>query len=384
MYYTSVIEINKSALLHNLQFLRGLVGQDIRISSVVKGNAYGHGIEQFVPVAEECGVDHFSVFSADEALRLSKVSNGESTIMIMGMIDNQEIEWAIAGGIEFYVFELDRLEKALEVSKKLGLPAKIHVEIETGMNRTGFEEKELPRVREMLKQHPTFLNFEGLCTHYAGAESIGNYYRIMGQRKKYSKILKRFKNEGLEPKFRHTACSAAALRYPTTRMDLVRFGILQYGFFPSRETMVEYISKEEEMEYPLKRLISWKSKVMSLKHVKTGEFIGYGISYLANTDMTVASVPVGYYHGYSRRLSNRGRVLIHGARVGVVGMVNMNMMLVDVSNLENVRKGDEVVLIGEQDDQEISVSSFGEFSVQLNYELLTRLPQNIPRRVVEK
>ena len=188
---------------------------------------------------------------------------------------------------------------------------------------------------------------------------------------------------GLQPDKCHTACSAAAMRYPDTRMDLVRIGILQYGFFPSRELQVELNHKRGIPLDPLRRIISWKSRVMDVKYVGAGEFVGYGTSYLANADMKIATIPVGYSHGYSRSLSNQGRVLIRGQRVVVVGTVNMNMISVDVTQVEGVEKGDEVVLIGQQGELEISVSSFSEFSDQVNYELLTRLPRDIPRKVVD-
>lgn len=383
MFQTSYIEIDRTALAANLQFLRGMLGEEVRFSSVVKGNAYGHGIECFVPLAEEFGVDHFSVFGADEALRVSKVSRGKSTIMIMGMLGNEEIEWAIENGVEFFVFEKNRLEKALEVAQKTGIPAKVHIELETGMNRTGFAAEELEEVGSMLKANPYHLQFCGLCTHYAGAESVANYLRVKSQHVVFRKIAKKFKEHELEPEYLHTACSAAAMRYPKTRMDLVRIGILQYGFFPSREIMVHHYTEKEISTSPIRRLLSWKSQVMSVKTVKAGEFIGYGTSFLTNSETRIATVPVGYSHGFSRTMSNRGRVLIRGKRVSVIGMVNMNMMIVDVSDLNHVEQGDEVVIIGKQGDLEISVSAFGEYSYQVNYELLTRLPAHIPRKVVD-
>ena len=174
------------------------------------------------------------------------------------------------------------------------------------------------------------------------------------------------------------------LRYPSTHWDLVRIGILQYGFFPSRETFIEYVTQSAEpAEDPLRRIISWKSRVMDVKSVPVGQFVGYGSSYLANANIRVAQIPVGYGHGYSRNLSNQGRVLIRGHRVNVVGMVNMNLIQVDVTEVPEVAVGDEVVLIGRQGEQEISVSSFSEFSDQINYELLTRLPPSIERRIIK-
>jgi alanine racemase len=382
MLWTSEIEISKSALEHNFQFIKNRLGKNVQFSSVVKGNAYGHGIEVFVPLAENCGVNHFSVFSADEALRVQKSTLTNPTILIMGMLDNNQLEWAIKNGIEFFVFELDRLKQTVFTAKRVGIPAKVHIEVETGMNRTGFSKKEIPEVMNLLKQNMGNLEFKGLCTHFAGAESIANFHRIKSQKGVYRRVQNRFINNGLTPQICHTACSAAMLRYPKTQMDLVRVGILQYGFFPNREALIYYLAKQKELEFPLERLISWKSKVMSMKVVKAGEFVGYGTSFLANTEMKIATIPIGYSHGFSRSLSNRGRVLIRGFRVSVVGNVNMNMMCVDVTNVGNVEKGDEVVLIGRQGDLEISVASFSENSTQLNYELLTRLPGDIPRKIV--
>lgn len=384
MLPTSQIEISKRALENNLRFLKEQMGSDVLISSVVKGHAYGHTIEKFVPLAEACGMKHFSVFDANEAYRVKRAaSNPETEVMVMGMIDSNQMEWAVENGVAFFTFEMERLEKALQAARRVKRPARVHIELETGMNRTGFDGYQLPEVAHMLRSNPEQLHFEGLCTHFAGAESIANYVRIKNQRRAFKNIYKWFQRQGLRPRLRHTACSAAAIRYPPTRMDMVRIGIIQYGFWPSRETFIDFSIRSGQTEDPLERLVAWKSKVMDIKRVKTGEYVGYGTSYLANEAMDIAIVPIGYAHGFSRSLSNQGRVLIHGKRVAVIGMVNMNMITVDVSQLDGVERGDEVVIIGRQGDMELTVSSFGEFSEQVNYELLTRLPLDIPRKVVE-
>ncbi len=381
MYNTSYIEINKSALKNNINFLKRCVGEDVRLSSVIKGNAYGHGITEFVPLAEECGISHFSTFSAWEAHKAFKVSGG-SAIMIMGYIADSELEWAIENGIEFYVFNTERLKETLKTAVRMGKKARIHIDVETGMNRTGIEEHEIPEVIKTLKANPGHIEFSGLCTHYAGAESIANYVRVKEQHQRYKEVLKSFRDAGVSPKFRHTASSAAAIAYPETRMDLVRIGIMQYGFWPSMETYIYYLSKKNVKTNPLKRVITWKSHVMDVKDVKRGEFIGYNTSYLASNDMRIAIIPVGYSDGYSRSLSNHGRVLINGCRAGVIGLVSMNMMIVNVSRIPNVKKRDEAVLIGTQKNRSISVSSFSKFTTHdVNYELLTRLSEHIPRVV---
>ncbi len=383
MFHSSFIEISKSAVHQNIRFIKYYLNPGVKLSCVVKGNAYGHGIEEYIPIAEEAGVDHFSVFSADEALDVKNVCSKNTTVMIMGFIDNDELEWAIENDVEFYIFYTDRLEAAISIARKLNKKAKIHVEVETGMNRTGFDAHGLKKVIEIIKKNDEFISFEGLCTHYAGAESIANYVRVHDQIKRFNHSRKVIEKAGIRPSRYHTACSAAAITYPKTQMDMVRIGILQYGFWPTRETFIHYIHKNGEPKEPLKRVLSWKSKVMNVKQVKTGEFIGYGTTYLAQNDKMIATVPIGYSHGFSRNLSNLGRVLVHGVRVGVIGIVNMNVMTIDVTGIENVQKGDEVVIIGMQGELEISVASFSDLSSQVNYETLTRLPTNIPRFIVE-
>ncbi|WP_439883051.1 alanine racemase [Pontibacter sp. MBLB2868] len=383
MLHSSYIEISKSALENNINFLKKEIGPDVQLSSVIKGNAYGHGIEQFAPLAQASGIDHFSVFSADEAKRLLDSLPHPASVMIMGYIDNDELEWAIQQDVEFFVFDLDRLLEAAKTAQKLGKKAKVHLELETGMNRTGFEKGALEQAEVTLLQYQEHVLLQGVCTHYAGAESLQNHERVISQHQKFNKVLEQLRENGLDPVQRHTACSAAMISYPETRMDMVRIGIMQYGFWPSPETYSQYIGNQQDKTDPLRRLINWKSRIMSLKAVTQGDFIGYGTSFQAPRDMLLAVVPVGYAWGYSRSLSNQGQVLIKGQRAAVVGIVNMNVMMVDVTSIPDVQKNDEVVLLGKQGNQSISVASFGELSTQLNYELLTRLPTNIPRYVVD-
>lgn len=379
---SSYIEISRSALESNVKFLHRIIRKNVLISSVIKGNAYGHGIETYVPLASECGFKHFSVFSADEAFRVKKVAK-DVPVMIMGYLDDAALDWAIQQGISFFIFDYERLEKALQLAKKRKKPAYIHLEAETGMNRTGIRVSEMDLALQLLSDNPGHFVFEGLCTHFAGAESVANYYRIQQQQREFKRAQTKVSMFGLQPEKFHIACSAAAIRYPKSQMDMVRLGIIQYGFFPTNEVLIEYMTRKKITRNPLRRLISWKSSVMDIKQVKKGEFVGYGTSYLASEDKTIATVPVGYSHGFSRALSNQGRVLVSGQRVPVIGTVNMNMMTIDITRIPNVQRGDEVVMIGKQGDLEISVASFGELSDQLNYELLTRLPHDIPRIVVD-
>lgn len=382
MHTNSHIEINQNALQNNIDFLKKVYGKKVILSSVVKGNAYGHGIPEFVRSAFSCGVTHFSVFDADEARAVKKELQDKAHVMIMGFVSDEDIFWAIVNNVSFYIFDKIRMQKTIKIAKKLNKKALIHIEVETGMNRTGFEISELSWVAKTLKEYTDALTFEGLCTHYAGAESVSNFYRIEKQISNFTTAETFFRKENLNPTIRHSACSAASIMFPETRMDLVRIGIMQYGLWSSPEVFVHYLNSKKIKKDPLQRIISWKSEVMSVKKVNPGDYIGYGTSFMASEKMKVAVIPVGYSHGYSRSLSNHGRVLINGKRCMVIGTVNMNMLTVNVSDLETVKKGDEAVLIGNQEDISISIASFSDFSNTLNYELLTRLDKGIPRKII--
>ncbi|WP_339920414.1 alanine racemase [uncultured Flavobacterium sp.] len=383
MHTNSTIELNTTAYQKNLSFLRTTFGKKVRISCVVKGNAYGHGVEEIVSMAYASGITHFSVFDVQEAKTVKAELEDKATVMVMGLVQDEDMEWVVANNVEFFVFDKARLTKAAKTAKKLDKKAIVHIEVETGMNRTGFEKNELNTVIAFLKKEKEHVFFKGLCTHYAGAESIANYYRVDKQIKRFEDIYQYLCKNELKPEIKHSACSAASIMFPETRMDMVRIGILQYGLWPSPEVFVNFLSTKKSKIDPLQRVITWKSKIMSVKKVKIGEFIGYGTSFLAERKMKVAVIPIGYSHGYSRSLSNQGRVLIDGQQCIVVGSVNMNMMTVDVTNLESVKKDDEVVLIGSQNDLSVSIASFSDYSNQLNYELLTRISKTIPRKIIE-
>jgi len=385
MEHTSKIVFNPGALAFNLKFLRQEMGPDVTISCVVKGNAYGHGIEAYVPMAEQLGIRHFSVFSTEEASRVSKVIQDPQTeIMIMGDIAPGDLSWVIESGFSYFVFDMDRLKESIRLAKALGIPAKLHIELETGMNRTGFNIHTITKeVISFLLANQPYFKLSGLCTHFAGAESIANYLRIEQQQRKFIHARKLFLQAGLFPERTHTCCSAAAIRLPKMRFDMVRIGILQYGYWPSPEIKIEYLRKNKLVNFNLARVITWKSRLMAIKSVAMGEFIGYGTNYQASENMRIGIVPVGYSNGYSRMLSNSGRVLIKGVRTTVLGNINMNSFAISLQQVPEPSIGDEVILIGAADDMEISVASFGELSNQLNYELLTRLPMDIPRQFLK-
>lgn len=379
MQSTSTIELSKSALKHNLRFIRSLLSENVIYSAVVKGNAYGHGIEEMVPVFEACKVKNFAVFSSDEAYRVKKSLKRNQRIMIFGYIPDEDLDWVVENEIECYISDSERAIKLMDASNKKNKKAIVHLDIETGMNRTGLNYHDLQKAITIIKLNRENFHIRGVCTHFAGAESISNHVRIQNQFKLFKELVVYLKSEGIIPDILHAASSAAAVSYPETQLDLVRIGIMQYGFWPSQETFIQHIHSKTNKRDPLRRVLRWKSKIMDVKSVQQGEFIGYGNFFQAHKDMKIVIVPIGYYDGYSRSLSNQGKVLINNQRVSVIGMVNMNMIICDATKLPNVDIGDEVVMIGKQGKNQLSVASFSELSNLVNYELLTRLPQDINR-----
>ncbi|MEZ5063657.1 MAG: alanine racemase [bacterium] len=379
------LTLNAGALKRNLGFLRRVAGR-AEVALVIKGNAYGHGIETLGPLAESLGVRTFAVGSADEALRARSCLARDTDVMILSWISQDELEWAIESDVSFWVFELGRLRDAAEAAARVGRPARVHLELETGMHRTGLAANELEEVAAIVRTGA--IRVEGTCTHYAGAESEGNFLRVQSQIETFRTRVHQLAEAGVAPGKLHTASSAATFLYPETRLDLVRVGIAAYGFWPSQETKMRLLLQASDMRHPerwnpLRRVLRWTTRVVAVNDVDAGEYVGYGMAYLTPRPQRIAAIPVGYYHGFARALSNVGQVLLRGRLCPVVGTVSMNVTLVDVTDCPAVETGDEVVLIGSQGRREISVSSFGDLARILNYEVLVRIPPEIPRVVVD-
>jgi alanine racemase len=381
---SSWIQISETALRRNLSTLKRVIGKEAAFCSVVKANAYGHGLATFVPLAERCGVDRFGVYSAEEAATVLACRTRSSDIMIMGDLANGDVAWAVENGLSFFVFDLARLEAAEKAARRCGRPARVHLELETGMHRLGLSARSLEAASRRITRRPELLTLAGVCSHFAGAESSANHKRIEQQIGIFGERMAILQRAGLTGFRRHLCCSAAALNFPEARGEMVRIGIAQYGFWPSQETRMQFmIANGNRRNVKLQRVLSWHSRVINLKTVPAGKFVGYGNSYLTSQKTRIAAIPVGYHHGIERNQSNLGHVLIRGLRCPIVGIINMNMMSVDVTHVPGVKVGDETVIIGHQGDDEITVGAFGNRINDLNYETLARLDSRIKRVVVD-
>lgn len=376
------IEIDRLALAYNRETLAQLIGKGCTIVSVVKGNAYGHGFDPMVGLLEGLGAEHFSVFSIAEAVAFKRVATDRAKLQIMGYVQPELADWVVDNECHPWIGQAEAWPRYREAAERLGKPVRVHLEVETGMNRTGIMPDEALQIAGEIRDHD-LVHLEGVCTHLAGAEDHMNAPRLALQKRVYFDFIDRLREAGIPHGKRHIASSAAALLDPEARLDMVRVGIAQYGFWPTREVLHRFPIETGQKALRLERVLTWSSRVMQVHDVQDGDYVGYGRSYQAEGPQRIAIIPVGYADGFSRGLSNLGHVLIRGRRASIIGAVNMNMIQVHVTHIPEVEPGDEVVLIGRQGDQEISVGSFADYNLVVNYELMSRLPVDIPRYVVD-
>jgi len=372
------IEINKNNLLHNLEQFRKLVGEEIKIMGVVKANAYGHGLIEVAGVISD-EIDWFGVDSLSEALKLREIGL-KKPILILGYTELKDLKEAVKNNISLTVYNKETILKLGKIPiHNPNLNPKIHIKIETGTARQGVLENEVLDFVKFVKQFSS-IEIQGLSTHYANIEDTTDSSFAMEQLATFSRVSEILKKEGVIAPLRHTACSAATILFPETRFEMVRLGISMYGLWSSKETKA--VAKNKNLELDLKPALTWKTIVAQIKNLPAGTPVGYGLSERTSRGSKIAILPIGYYDGYDRKLSNVGNVLIRGKRCKVLGRVCMDMIIVDITDLEKVELEDEVVLLGRQGREEITAEDLAGRIGTINYEVVTRINPNILRHIV--
>ncbi|NOX37447.1 MAG: alanine racemase [Calditrichaeota bacterium] len=375
------VEISESAYVQNLKFFRKRIGTGVELAVVVKANAYGHGWQQIAHLAARHGADSFCVHSLDEALKL-RSAGFQQDVLIMSHVPFARLEEAIRGKFRLVIFNQEDLVAVDAASRRLGIPVRIHLKLETGTYRQGIDADHLPGFLDALQQM-SFVQLEGVYTHFANIEDTTNHDYAWLQLTRFQEMLQTIRERGVHPLKKHTACSAAILLFPETHFDMVRLGISQYGLWPSRETFVSYkIRFTENGEDVLQPVLTWKTRVVQIKDVPAESTIGYGRTYQTTRPTRIAVLPVGYSDGYDRRLSNQSYVLIRGKRAPVRGRICMNLTMVDVTDIPGVQLEDEVVLIGRQGNEQIRADDLAGMIGTIHYEVVTRINWDIPRIVV--
>jgi alanine racemase len=299
-------------------------------------------------------------------------------ILIVGYVPEEQLKKALDRGFHMVVYNLETLKALAAIAGDN--KARVHLKLETGTNRQGISEKDLPVFLEIVKTSDR-IELSGVSTHYANIEDTTDHTYAASQLDRYRKMLKHIEQQGFDIPLKHTASSAASLLFSETHFNLIRFGISLYGLWPSKETYLSYRLAGGE-NHLLKPALTWKAKISQVKHVPAGAFIGYGCTYRTTADSKIAILPIGYFDGYDRKLSNLGYVLIHGQRAPVRGRVCMDIFMVDVTSIMDVKVGDEAVLLGRQGDETISAEQFASWAQTINYEIIARINPLLPRIIV--
>ena len=373
------IDVSASALKHNLGLFRSLLDRGTQLAAVVKANAYGHGVEQVAPLAAK-HADWLAVHCATEARRIRALGI-EVPILVMGYVPEHDLH-GLDADIHVFVSTLEMFQWLGAYRGKRGVSLPVHLKVDTGTRRQGFAARDVSRACTAAASEG--LEVVGVATHFANIEDTLNHDFARHQLDLFNDVIETTTRAlGGKPPFIHAACSAAALLFPETDFTLARIGISMYGHWPSRETKLTWILNHGRNGLRLEPVLGWRTVVGQIQDVEKGETVGYGRTWTALRPTRLAVLPIGYADGYARCLGNRSRVIIHGRFAPVVGRVCMNILMVDVTDVPDVRVGDEVVLVGRDGDLEVAVEELAELSETINYEFLARLSPDIPRRVVE-
>ncbi len=370
------LEVDTAALRHNARQLRSLVRPPARLLAVVKANGYGHGLELAARAFLDGGADVLGVHALEEALALRRAGFG-APILVLGPLAASEVVAAAAADCDITVGSPEGVA-AVAAAARADVALRVHLKVETGVNRQGVREEDLAAAVAVLAAAPG-VQLVGLSSHFADIEDTTDHGFARRQQARFDAFVRSVADLGHASLCRHMSCSAAALLWETSHRDLARVGIAAYGVWPSRETLVSArLAGRQDLE--LRPAMTWKVRLSQVKSVPAGETVGYGRTWLAPTDSRIAVLPVGYADGYPRALSGRAHVLVRGRRAPVRGRICMNLCMVDVTHVPGAEAGDDAVLLGRQGGDAISCEQMAEWLGTIPYEVLT-LPRSTWRRV---
>jgi alanine racemase len=314
------------------------------------------------------------VNNLEEALAIRDLAI-EKPVAILGHTELSRLDYVISGEFRQVVYREDVAAELSRHAKERNTTARIHLKVETGTNRQGIAIDELGVFVKKLLALPG-LDIEGVYTHFANIEDTLDPTFAKFQMDEFRRALAIVNEAGARPSWIHASATSGALLYPETGFNMIRVGIGTYGIWPSRETQLA--ARERGRRITLTPALTWKTKIAQIKKVRPGDYVGYGLTYQARHEMKVAILPIGYYDGYDRKLSNSGRVLVGGQAVPVIGRVMMNMIAIDVTDAD-AKEDDEVVLIGRQGKAEIRAEELAEKIGTIAYEVVSRIHPGIPR-----
>ena len=362
-------EINLDNIAHNVKKIRSFVPPTAKLMAVVKADAYGHGAVECAKTALCNGADYLGVAIIEEAIKLRQ-SSISAPILVLGYTPALSLANVINHYLIQTVFNMEMANALSDIAVSLGKTAKIHIKIDTGMSRLGFMPTEASADEiEQINRLPG-IDCCGIYTHLADADDLDSDFSAQ-QFDKFSYLLGLLSAKGLTKLTRHFNNSAGICRFSHMSMDMVRSGILLYGLSPSEEIDISH--------FDLKPAMSVKSRISSIKSLSAGVSVGYSRSYFTTKATVVATVPVGYADGFSRRLSNKGRVIVNGKFAPIIGNICMDQFMIDVSGIAKVKENTEIILMGGHSGKLVCADELAQIEDVINYEILCKIGKRVPR-----
>lgn len=362
----TLVEVDLDRLANNFLAIRQHVSP-VKVMPILKANAYGHGLLRVAQLMESLGADYIGVAVLEEGILLRQ--NGiRMPILVLGGILGNQVPGFLKHDLTITASSIDKLSQVDEIAAQMGVKAKVHLKIDTGMERIGVHYYNAHSFLESALKCRS-INYEGIYTHFANADQA-DLQDARQQLERFQEVLYFYDKHSLPPPpLRHMANSPAILQLPEAWFDIVRPGILLYGVYPSSS-----IAHKVDV-YPA---LSWRSRVVYFKVVLPGHAVGYGSTWKADHMVRAVTAPVGYGDGYFRSMSNKAQVIIHGKKYPVVGRISMDQIVINIE-WDSAYNDDEVILIGESGGESITCEDLAEWAGTIPYEILTNINTRVPR-----
>lgn len=372
-YKRVYVNIDLDAVKYNIKNVQEKLGKDTKVMAVIKADGYGHGALPIAHALSKTGVDGFAVAIAEEGMMLRKGGIIEP-ILILGYSHPSQYQTIIDYNLTPAIFTYETAKGISDVARAAGQTVKIHIKVETGMNRIGFlpNEESIDIVEKISRL--ANLELEGIFTHFAKADEFDKTSAAK-QMERYLYFVNKLEERGIHIPVKHVGNSATIIDLEQYRFNMVRSGIITYGLYPSDEV--------EKDALDLKPAMEWKTHIVNLKEIAPGEGVSYGHTFIAEEKRRIATLTVGYADGYPRSLSGKGRVLIRGQYAPIVGRVCMDQMMVDVTDIPEAELLDEVTLMGKDGDNEITAEELAGLTGTINYELVCGISRRVPHVIYE-
>jgi alanine racemase len=362
-------EVNLSRLSRNLQAIRAHVAP-AKVMIIVKANAYGHGLAE---VAKQLGpqADYIGVAVLEEGIFLRELGV-DVPILVLGGIWGDQVPQYLQHALTLTASSVERLEQIDTVAARMGVKAKVHLKIDTGMERIGVHYYSAQALQEAAL-NCKHVEVEGIFSHFANSDTSDLSHARL-QLERFQEVLHFYEKNSLPMPIRHMANSAAILQLPESHLDMVRPGIMFYGVYPAQDVL---------RTVEIQPALSWKSRVVYFKVIRAGHPVSYGSTWQSDHPVRIVTVPVGYGDGYFRRMSNQAQVIIRGQKYPQVGRICMDQMMVNIET-DSAFNGDEVTLMGESGSEAITAQELADWAGTIPYEILTNINTRVPRVYIKE